>query len=396
MKRIYILILSAVLLSSCDFFYKTIEYKGEIEQEQLVLTANLEAGKTPRIFLNSSKFFADAKQEPIPSASTPNSDSAYWTGVQRNWVTDAVVEMQINNGEWQMLTCVPDTIFYYNDNNYTLWNQLAYSYRNDYVFQPGDSVRIRASHPNFPNQAAAAQLIPHFAGSEVYNKKFSKAKWNINFFECDVFMPPYMGSEGTILNFVEYAYWRNHITSIYAGYDENSQPVYKDTLYDEYGITSYIYSRGLGFEKYENVNCSVSSGYWGARSNGLYHNVNTYGTEVSFPIKACYHPYTNNENRSYTITDSIVVEVKVVSQDYYRNVASMFAGDYYYNSVPDFWQSDSDSEFEDMTDIIEEIQDAFNELGNLEGIQVFSNVIGGFGHVTASATERIVVVPENF
>ena len=85
----------------------------------------------------------------------------------------------------------------------------------------------------------------------------------------------------------------------------------------------------------------------------------------------------------------------MVSQDYYRNVASMFAGDYYYNSVPDFWQSDSDSEFEDMTDIIEEIQDAFNELGNLEGIQVFSNVIGGFGHVTASATERIVVVPEN-
>ena len=309
MKRIYILILSAVLLTSCDFFYKTIEYKGEVEDEQMVLTANLEAGKTPRIFLNASMFFSDSKTDTVHTATK----NEFIYGVQRKWIKDAVVEMQINDGEWQTLTGAPDTIYYYNDNRGEIWNQLAYSYKNDYVFQPGDLVRIRATHPNFQNQVAASQKIPQFAGSETYNYKYNKINDYSGLLEFDLTLPPYEGNEGDIMNFVGYAYLRQRVGSYYDGYDENYNPVYRDTLYDVFSMQNVIYSRGLGFEKYDNFNYSLSLGYWGARSKGLYHNTNTYGTEVSLPMKVFYHPYSRSGQRSYEITDSIVIEVKVVS-----------------------------------------------------------------------------------
>lgn len=389
MKRIYILILSAVLLNSCDFFYKTIEYKGEVEDEQMVLTANLEAGKTPRIFLNASMFFSDSKTDTVHTAT----EKEFIYGVQRKWIKDAVVEMQINDGEWQTLTGAPDTIYYYNDDRREIWNQLAYSYKNDYVFQPGDLVRIRATHPNFQNQVAASQKIPQFAGSETYNYKYNKINDYSGLLEFDLTLPPYEGNEGDIMNFVGYAYLRQRVGSYYDGYDENFNPVYRDTLYDVFSIQSVIYSRGLGFEKYDNFNYSLSLGYWGARSKGLYHNANTYGTEVSLPMKVFYHPYSRSGQRSYTITDSIVIEVKVVSKDYYRNASSLIAATNYYNNVPDYWSTEADDAFGDISDIINDIQDSFAELGNMEGVQVFSNVDGGFGHVTASATERIVIEP---
>lgn len=389
MKRIYILILSAVLLTSCDFFYKTIEYKGEVEDEQMVLTANLEAGKTPRIFLNASMFFSDSKTDTVHTATK----NEFIYGVQRKWIKDAVVEMQINDGEWQTLTGTPDTIYYCNDNRGEIWNQLAYSYKNDYVFQPGDLVRIRATHPNFQNQVAASQKIPQFAGSETYNYKYNKINDYSGLLEFDLTLPPYEGNEGDIMNFVGYAYLRNRVGSYYDGYDENYNPVYRDTLYDVFSMQNVIYSRGLGFEKYDNFNYSLSLGYWGARSKGLYHNSNTYGTEVSLPMKVFYRPYSRSGQRSYEITDSIVIEVKVVSKDYYRNASSLIAATNYYNSVPDYWSTEADDAFGDISDIINDIQESFAELGNMEGVQVFSNVDGGFGHVTASATERIVIEP---
>ena len=110
-------------------------------------------------------------------------------------------------------------------------------------------------------------------------------------------------------------------------------------------------------------------------------------------MKVFYRPYSRSGQRSYEITDSIVIEVKVVSKDYYRNASSLIAATNYYNSVPDYWSTEADEAFGDISDIINDIQDSFAELGNMEGVQVFSNVDGGFGHVTASATERIVIEP---
>ncbi len=334
-------------------------------------------------------FFSDSKTDTVH---TPT-ENEFIYGVQRKWIKDAVVEMQINDGEWQTLTGAPDTIYYYNDNRGEIWNQLAYSYKNDYVFQPGDLVRIRATHPNFQNQVAASQKIPQFAGSETYNYKYNKINDYSGLLEFDLTLPPYEGNEGDIMNFVGYAYLRQRVGSYYDGYDENYNPVYRDTLYDVFSMQNVIYSRGLGFEKYDNFNYSLSLGYWGARSKGLYHNTNTYGTEVSLPMKVFYRPYSRSGQRSYEITDSIVIEVKVVSKDYYRNASSLIAATNYYNSVPDYWSTEADDAFGDISDIINDIQESFAELGNMEGVQVFSNVDGGFGHVTASATERIVIEP---
>ena len=183
-----------------------------------------------------------------------------------------------------------------------------------------------------------------------------------------------------MLNFKGCSYTRN--TTINGNQDTSTYYFYE----------KIIYSRGLGFANYENVNTKLSLDYWGAYSYGLFHNANRQNEEVTFPIRAHYYTYLEN-NTGFRGTDSIVVEAKMVTQDYYRNVASLEAGGYYYPNVPDYWYSSSDDDYFDMQEIINDIQESFAELGNLEGVQVFCNIDGGYGYVVASATDRLVIGP---
>ena len=46
-----------------------------------------------------------------------------------------------------------------------------------------------------------------------------------------------------------------------------------------------------------------------------------------------------------------------------------------------------------MGNIVEDVQDMFDEMGNMEGVQLYDNVEGGIGHVTASTSQCYRYVP---
>ena len=45
--------------------------------------------------------------------------------------------------------------------------------------------------------------------------------------------------------------------------------------------------------------------------------------------------------------------------------------------------------------IVEDVQDIFDEMGNMEGVQLYDNVEGGIGHVSAVNSSTYIFYPDS-
>lgn len=386
-----------LLLSSCEwdnnFFYHPVDFKGVEEDSELVVIAHLEAGSTPRVMVNRSYFFKYST-----ATGTDPDDNLYYIdydgdtvyagsyGLNRGWLKDATVEMQIDGGPWEKLTCGRDTLC---TNEYSAMYEVVYSYRSSRVLHEGELVNLRVSHPDFPKQATASQRIPMSARAELLSVSDPET-YNICF---KLQIPEYQGADEEVMCFR---------ATTYMSYIDVAKHLNEDSTYslpgDTIGISiyteHYVYGQDVNFSRYDNINKQLSLGYWGSNHVGLFCSANRYGTDITLPIRAFYEPLVEYDyGTSYTgyRTDSIVLEVRMMSRDAYLQTASMVAAGYMRVSVSDLWKQD---DFFDIGDLIGEIEEVFSELGTLEGVQVFSNVEGGFGHVTASSVQRFVFVPQ--
>lgn len=384
------------MICACDpdnnFFHHPIEFKGAIEDSEMLITAHLEAGKTPCIFVNRSYFFKD-------STALLDKEIYYRIGkdttfinlekaLDYGWLNDATVEMQIADGAWEKLSCKQTTapIDYF---GMPCWTD-GYCFVSDRILQEGDMVNIRVSHPDFPKKATVSQLIPLSPRVKVTKIDSTKATL-LSLLDFKLGIPEYKGAGSDVMCFRATSY----ITEIRDyRWAPSDYSWWKDTIEYTHYKFEYVYSRGIGFSQYNNINTQLSSDYWGSDRIGLYHNANQSGTTTRMNVKAIYEPYydvIDANNIRYTgRTDSVVLEVVMMTKDAYLQNASMIAGNYYSVQVADLWISNSTVKHDD---VLKEIQDIFNELGRLEGVQVFGNVKGGFGHVGASNTQRWVFVP---
>lgn len=411
MKHIYInlslLTLLLLLLSSCDFdnnfFHHPVEFDGAIEEPELVVTAQLEAGKTPCVFVNRSFFFKDSTataQDSTFYIEETGDTIVYWyhKNLNRGWLKDATVEMQVADGAWEKLSgqsvMIPYRGRYYSDDRMMIE---AFCYVSDRILHEGDKVSVKVSHPDFPKQAIVYQQIPLNPGVTLTRVDTSKLSQFAGLADFEIEIPEYKGAEDDVMCFRAITYCSERMDSkAWVDYNNNyyiDEGEQIDTVYYQHYIESDVYSQGVGFSRYDNINKLLSHDYWGSNEIGLYHNANRYGFDTKMHVKAMYQPYYVEEygtNRYTYTTDSVVLEVRMMTKDAYLQNASMVAGNYYYVSVRDLWNNDFSYDFDDL---LEEIQDVFNELGTLEGIQVFSNVDGGFGHIGASSVQRFVFVP---
>lgn len=393
-------------LSSCDFdnnfFHHPVEFDGAIEEPELVITAQLEAGKTPCVFVNRSFFFKDSTATVNDSILIVNEETGdtikYWYGrnLNRGWLKDATVQMQIADGEWETLKGQSIILPYRQGLGATQLTN-AFCYVSDRIMHEGDKVTVRVSHPEFKKQATVSQQIPLNPGATVTKIDTSLLSRFYGLADFELEIPEYKGADDDVMCFRAITYCSERLDSkAWVDYNNNynvDEGEQIDTVYYLHYIESEVYSQGVGFSRYDNINRQLSRDYWGSNEIGLYHNANRYGFNTKMHVKAMYQPYYVEEygtNRYTYTTDSVVLEVRILSKDAYLQNASMVAGNYYYVSVRDLWNNDFSYDFDDL---LEEIQDVFNELGTLEGIQVFSNVDGGFGHIGASSVQRFVFVP---
>lgn len=403
------------MLCACEwdnnFFYHPVDFRGEAEEPQLVVNAILEADSTPLIYLNRSVFFLDtAGTEQVQNNAyydgVPQPDQSY-TGlsVRRGYVKDASVEMRIDEGPWTKLTCKQVTESHTNLYSDTEYRSEAWAYVSDIVLRPGNTVEVRIAHKDYPKGASVKTVLPVRAGAtaEADDMHIDRKPMLV---PVRITLPPYEGNPTDVLCIRTRTYASTHDTiHHFTGLD----PVSGDSLWDhsetyDQQILSWpaaAYSREIGFARYDQINISLSQNYYGSHTSiGLYHDVNLSDAPLTIEVEVPYY-HENYRRSTYldelyyssrTRTDSLVINVQTVNRDAYFYVSSMLQAGYLRNDAYDYWQDSSGGPDFDLGEILDAIQDAFSEMGSMEGVQIYGNAQGAFGQMGARTTERFVLI----
>lgn len=417
MKKILLYILPLLLLTSCgedNWFSHRVEYNDVVEPSQMVLTSFLVAGEKPIVYVNHSWFFLD----PDRAEKLNDYHGGYYGKTNIGFLKDAEVNMIVNEKDTFHLA-IPTDVYY----GGTLTGYSCYT--TDYCVSPGDHIRIIATHPDY-GTATATECVPYpitFTADNLQEDGYN-ATFNLH-------LDAYQYTQGDVICIRakthihrEYHYWDLELLGykdtvrFYNGVPYTTTvPIYGDTIeniYEEHVDYRYTYGQHIEFSLFEG-NKAMSKGFYGvdadynmglclpasAVKNGLtipmaaYINIkpqpessnNNHGHEHDYPEKPDYRRDTTIIHLEY-----IELEVRVLSEqeamcriadDQRREV------DYYY--VPPYPQEETVTN--DAEGIIETIQDLFETMGNMEGVQVYDNVDGGIGHVTASARQTVRLIP---
>lgn len=409
----------ALVLCACDwdnnFFYHPVEFRGEAEEEQMVVNAILEADSTPLIYLNRSVFFLNAANtEEVYFNAYYYNDLVYqpdasYTGysIRRGYIKDATVEMRIDGGSWTALSCKQVMDSRQNTYSDMEYRTEAWAYVSDIVLRPGNTVEVRIAHKDYPKGASVKTVLPVRAGAtaEADDMHIDRKPMLV---PVRITLPPYEGNPTDVLCIRTRTYASTHDTiHHFTGLD----PASGDSLWDrsetyDQQILSWpaaAYSREIGFARYDQINISLSQNYYGSHTSiGLYHDVNLSDAPITIEVEMPYYhenyrrsTYLDDRQLYYssrTRTDSLVINVQTVNRDAYFYVSSMLQADYLRNDAYDYWQDSNPGGGFDLGDILDDIQDAFSEMGSMEGVQIYGNVKGAFGQMGGRTTDHIVII----
>lgn len=409
MKKILLYILPLLLLTSCDednWFSHRVEYNDVAEPSQMVLTSFLVAGQNPFVYVNHSWFFLD----PDRAKKLNDYYGGYYGPTNVGFLTDAEVSMIVNEKDTVHLTPPSREIY----------GSIA-AYFAEYQLAAGDRVRITATHPDY-GTATATDQVPYPITFSVDN--LQQDGYNATF---DLHLDAYQYTPGDVLCIRtltrvhrEYHYWDLEVL----GYKDTvrfyngkpyttSIPIYGDTIeniFEEDMDYRYTYGQHIEFSLFEG-NKAMSKGFYGvdARySMGLCLPASAVKNGLTIPMATYINtkpqPESNNNNNHWhdyiepdfiTRRDTTIIRPKYIDlevcvlseQETMCRIADNKRRevDYYY--VMPYPQEESVTN--DAENIVESIQELFETMGNMEGVQVFDNVDGGIGHVTASSYQWI-------
>ena len=368
-------------------FNKMITYNGDEEPPVLCLNAEIIAGKPMKVYLTRSWFFLDADR----FVGDPNNNIT-----RRGIVGDATVEMQVNDGEWQRLTfvAVKDTMIYGHRREGRSF------YTINYAAHAGDKVTIRASHPDYKT-VTATEIVPP---KPLYESTITPAaqlgkvvpvniamealptatKDQIMFFSVTGFghlvdtslvverdyTQPYVYSDDTLLIVESTPVVFQRIYSEDFMFSEFDLP---RTTHNYYTQNGPLYTSADHFVEPKNVTILLDCAKWSY--NGSPSDPDTL--EIEYPFDEGMYAFS----REWLSLDSVVVNVRLSNESFYMYRTTVY-GKRLSTSAPEISLYDDSQGSDDYGDIFEEIAELFSELGNQEGTQVYTNVEGGFGHLS--------------
>lgn len=378
----YIVFLVVFACTACDsdnnFFYHPVTFRGEVTEEQLVLTGILHADEKPRLYVNSSRFFQDTV--PLDSMFHEGGWNGYYLYYHNpRFLPEAQVEMSVDDGDWQTMYADTFSIAQYG-------GATGYYFTADKLLRAGEQVAFRVSHPRFQQMASVSQRIPFAPQATITVLPDSYQEGDIRFLGFQVNLPAYRGDTSHFYRFKATTYLTNH--------EEYQDPdtAFHYTWQESY---SYTYSRDMQMMTCQEINKSLSKGYYGS-SLGLYAPVSHEPIQFQLLALQCNPKYPAPQRIGYDSIwaeiDSIVFSVETVTRDEYLHWAKMVQGKYVSRYAPDYFAEESNNN-NGMGNIVEDVQDMFDEMGNMEGVQLYDNVEGGIGHVTASTSQCYRYVP---
>ena len=368
--------------TACDsdnnFFYHPVTFRGEVTEEQLVLTGILHADEKPRLYVNSSRFFQDTV--PLDSMFHEGGWNGYYLYYHNpRFLPEAQVEMSVDDGKWQAMYADTFSIAQYG-------GATGYYFTADKLLRAGEQVAFRVRHPRFQQVASVSQQIPFAPQATITVLPDSYQEGDIRFLGFQVNLPAYRGDTAHFYRFKATTYLTNH--------EEYQDPdtAFHYTWQESY---SYTYSRDMHMMTCQEINKSLSKGYYGS-SLGLYAPASHEPTQYQLLALQCNPTYPAPQRIGYDSIwaeiDSIVFSVETVTRDEYLHWAKMVQGKYVSRYAPDYFAEESNNNT-GMGNIVEDVQDMFDEMGNMEGVQLYDNVEGGIGHVTASTSQCYRYVP---
>ena len=344
------------------------------------MTGILHADEQPRLYVNSSRFFQDTV--PLDSMFHEGGWNGYYLYYHNpRFLPDAQVEMQIDNGDWQTMYADTFSIAQYG-------GATGYYFTADRLLREGEQAVFRVSHPRFQQVASVSQQIPFTPKAIITALPDAYQEGEVNFINFQVELPAYRGDTSHFYRFQATTYITNH--EEYQDPDTCFHYIWQDSY-------SYLYSRDIQFLTCKEINKSLSKGYYGS-SLGLYAPVSHEPTQYQLLALQCNPKYPAPQRIGYDAIwaeiDSIVLSVETVTRDEYLHWAKMVQGKYVSRYAPDYFAEESNNN-NGMGNIVEDIQDMFDEMGNMEGVQLYDNVEGGIGHVSAVNSNTYIFYPDS-
>ncbi|MDY4514626.1 MAG: DUF4249 family protein [Paludibacteraceae bacterium] len=378
----FLIFIGALTLAGCEyhnnFFYHPVSFRGEVTEEQLVLTGILHADEKPRLYVNSSRFFQDTV--PLDSMFHEGGWNGYYLYYHNpRFLPEAQVEMSVDDGEWQAMYADTFSIAQYG-------GATGYFFTADKLLRAGEQATFRVRHPRFQQVASVSQQIPFAPQATITALPDSYREGDIRFLGFHVNLPAYRGDTSHFYRFKATTYLTNH--------EEYQDPdtCFHYTWQESY---SYTYSCDMRMMTCQEINKSLSKGYYGS-SLGLYAPASHEPTQYQLLALQCNPQYPTPQRIGYDSIwadiDSIVLHVETVTRDEYLHWAKMVQGKYVSRYAPNYFAEESNNN-NGMGNIVEDVQDMFDEMGNMEGVQLYDNVEGGIGHVTASTSQCYRYVP---
>ena len=347
----HILLIVALLLQGCDFFYSTVEYKGKEAQPRMCVIAHLNSSRvSPRVDVLHSEFFLHSNNSQLPI------------------LEDAQVTVQVNNESPVDMPFLPkQTIVLVNAGNGRMYRDSIGYYSAPVSFQGNDTVRLHIEHPEY-GSADAMQICPmkqQFALEVDSVSKYCEI-W------CHMHLPAYTGSMTDVLTL-----------------DINSTTAYMwiDTTLEVVSLEHY--SQDETFAVYDNY--QTPAGYFAG--NNLTFPVSATDRTIAMVLVSDTFKLFKPSNLSKVHKMWITMELWSQTQDDYKyytsldNVMSRSSSSYsqsHYTAkyIPEL-PSAKDTITQQTTDpgldiakLLSEIAEEFNVLGNAEGYQVYSNISG--------------------
>lgn len=364
-RKLYIFLLLFVFVS-CE---TTVQFKGEVEEPLPVLHSEMVAGQPLTAYVGRSYFFLDENVTDLTPVDTNRLEET--SNHQLGALTNAIVEYQINSGEWGRMSIYKDTTD----------NVMMYK-AEGYILQPGDAVSLRATCPSIGEVSAEQQLpkpIDFTSSNIIYNDKA---------YSVDINLLQYQWKEN------EYVALRLKVElECYDAQDSLLATLSPSTFYCNDSVferCANLRSSKMNYYPIDGKYLLLPAAVLATADYLLHLNANiTFRSRLGQNLK---------EEDIAKCNLKTTIKVENWTEDTYRYYCTkaIYKGEY----PNDNYRDNLGNVFDfDLTEVASEFSTTVSrDFGMESGVQLFCNINGGLGHVTGKAitTEEITYPNINY
>lgn len=378
-----------VCFISCE---NEIEYHGENEKQQLVISADMAAGSNPACFVcSTTPTLGEVKLDTVwyeHVYSNGDTDRYFQMERPRAFLSDASVRMRFNDGDWH-------TAAYHSDRKQYIVS--------DYTLAVGDAVELEVKHTDL-GTATATQTVPKpVTVSAIHTTDLYPEITENGWVQFALDIDAYAGESNAVVGFridsgAFTCLTTKRVSREERGYDEERGYTYTNITYDTVTVLDtvplcFLYGIGDMWDIALNGN-PVNRKYYGAEQpNYLYLPAAQLRQGKRIAIFADQYKDINILEQDSLRLLNLSISVDVFSYDYYiyRTIIRLTQTTYsYYERKPPtgvYYEDGGGSDF----DYIDEILSEITSLGGQEELQTYTNIDGGIGHFATYTTTQLTI-----